>query len=187
MKKGPEYSQSKDYLYAMFMAEELSAIPREKIPASTTQAASTLATLSRPKEHDEEHYNRQIPENWKAVPEAKTLDEAVGMKPRDAEQISHVEAVRRRSKNFLGDSISMGAKSISELSRDRAISAYTCSPPAELSESDKMKLKALTPYNPLPEKTEERVKSTWWRRLFGKQEWYSADYGFYMRDDDDND
>ncbi len=152
MKSSPEYSNSKDYLYTMFMVDELKKVPYEKKPATTIQAASTQAILSRPKEKDEEWFNRPIPLNWKAKPDAKTQDEAVGMRQVTPQEIQVEETRRRGSKNTLGDAVSGGARGVAQDSVERAISAYTCSPATELSEADKMKLKALMPYEPVSEK-----------------------------------
>lgn len=187
MKTSPEYSASKDYLYAMFMADELKARPYEKKPASTVQAASTQAILNRPKEKDAEWFNRPIPLNWKAKPDAKTTEEAVGTRAVTPEEIHIDENRRRASKNTLGDAVSGGARSVAPDSIERAISAYTCSPPAELTETEKMKLKALTPYSPLPEKVEKPVKSSWFKRLFGRRrlKWFSADKGWYTKEYDE--
>lgn len=164
------YFTAKNAVYAEQMARELAAIPREKKPPTTTQAASTQAILSRDPSQDEHHFNRPLPLNWKARPDLlpdgidfNTLSEAekdsiVAARKVSAEEIRVEEQRRRGSKNTLGDAVSEGATSVSPESRDRAIDAFYYSPSSELTHHEKEKLKALTPYSPLPPQPVETPK-----------------------------
>ena len=152
------YFTATNGVYTDFMVEEMKKIPREKIPPTTTQAESTKRILARDPSQDEAWFNRPNPSNWKAVPDAKTQEEAVGMRSLTPDEYNTEESRRRSSKNTLGDAVSLGARSLSEDAIERAIHAFTYSTPTELSSAEMVKLKQLSPYEKLPTIKEKPVK-----------------------------
>lgn len=130
MNKSDEYFEPKDFLYTKLMADKLSAISKDKKPVNTAQCASTQAILDRPIDKDEEWRNRPMAPGWEAPREVNHAF--------DPAQIVIVEGMRRESKNTQGDAISMGESSVTEEAREKAISAFTCSPPAELTHEQKL-------------------------------------------------
>ena len=80
-------------------------------PVSTEQAASTQATLSRDPSADAAHFNRPLPENWKAVPNATSMDEAVGARALTEYETWNYQWLRRKTlgRNTIGQSELSGA------------------------------------------------------------------------------
>lgn len=128
------YPISRQEEYVKRVVEELKAIPRLKIPPTTTQCASTQAVLDRDPSKDAEYWNRSIPENWKAVPDAdlstpEGRDKAVAKRNVDPTEVAIAEDARRKSKNTIGDS---EASSVTPEKRERGIWAFTYSKPVQL-------------------------------------------------------
>src|SRR5271154_2121448 len=100
MKNSDPYWQSTQAAYIARMVELQKASGVPKKPPTTEQAPSTQSTLERPVERDLEHFCRALPgDEAKAVPNAHTLDEAVGARNITPEEYGHIEAIRRRPKN----------------------------------------------------------------------------------------
>lgn len=146
------------------MVKELSKQPKK--PATTTQCASTQATLNRPKEQDEAHFNRVIEKYWEPTTE-------LGRKDFDPTQVAIIEDLRRKSKNTLGAS---PYSSMTPESRERAIEAFTYTPPAALTPEQILKAKQthvtqITEYQPTPEDLEQVIvetpKETWVSKMMG--------------------
>jgi len=130
--------------YAHFMAKQLalSGAQREENKRlaeirkqrhgidPTAQQPSTQAILARPKEDDEKHWLRPLVDCQIENPDG-TID--VGERPVTIEEVSHVEATRRRPKNSTGQSEKSAA---GEEAKENAVNAYLCSPPAVLSEEE---------------------------------------------------
>jgi hypothetical protein len=180
----PSYSA-----YVERMAAELKEQRKNlpKHPISTAQPASTKALLEaqekRAKEDDFLHWGRPIPSNWKAVPNAKTLDEAVGKKDFDASQVAVIEDIRRKARNTLGQSES---SSVSEESKQRARDVWLYTPPAPYTKEEQRKIKELEDAKPKKELPKEvapakemgppdtilvgqtYLKNNWWNRLIAR-------------------
>lgn len=137
MNQSNEYSDSKESAYVQMMADLKRKKVTEKKPVSAAQCASTQAILDRPKEKDVDHWNRPIL-NWKANPNAKNLDEAVGKRDLDVTQVLIAEDLRRQGKNSDGQSTETSAPL--EL-KERAVHAFTYSQPATMN-LDRIMLKA---------------------------------------------
>ena len=100
-------------------------------PATTKQCASTEAILGRDPSKDAEHQARPDPTNWKAVPNAETQDEAIGMRQefrgKNREEIESMSSVRtyrtmqrRDDRNSVGQPDLDGYKAL----RGRAVDAF---------------------------------------------------------------
>ncbi len=126
------------------------------------QAQSTAAVLKMNEEELAAHKARPMVDNWKAVPDAKTTEEAVGQRYLDPREISHVEATRRRAKNSTGQS---ELSATNPEKRESAIQGFIFSPPARVT-PDEVKAKAvnLVEYKSEP-LTETWVELTWWQAL----------------------
>lgn len=126
------------------------------------QASSTMRTLKMTDKELEEYRARPMAENWKAVPNAKTTDEAVGARPLDIEEISHIESIRRRPKNSTGQS--EGTATPKE-ARDKAAAAFIFTPPAKVTKAEvDQKAVNLVQYKSEP-MTEVWREMTWWQAL----------------------
>lgn len=90
------------------------------------QAPSTQAILARPKEKDEEHFNRPPVEC-----QIRDSDGLVNVRERALEERerSHAEAIRRRPKNSIGQSEKSSA---GEERKEAAVNAFICSPGVSL-------------------------------------------------------
>lgn len=154
------------------------------------QQSSTQAILARPKEQDLEHFLRPLPKS--VIEQSQRLSAAIA-KGDDAavkslvaeravtiEEVSHVEAIRRRPKNTKGQS---EKSSISEEIREAAIHAFICSPgvPLEkLSPEDRARVTKPVQYEAAPFVSREASKMEGpkkrgklvWRKWFWKWEEY---------------
>jgi hypothetical protein len=108
------------------------------------QQPSTQAILARPKEKDLEHFLRPLVDCQIKKPDG-SID--VGERPVTIEEVSHVEATRRRPKNSTGQS---DKSAFDEQHREAAANAFVCSPPAALSEMDKDRTTKVISYDELP-------------------------------------
>lgn len=90
------------------------------------QAPSTQAILARPKEKDEEHFNRPFVEC-----QIRDSDGLVNVRERPLEEKerSYAEAIRRRPKNSVGQSEKSSA---GEERKEAAVNAFICSPGVSL-------------------------------------------------------
>jgi hypothetical protein len=92
---------------------------------TTKQEPSTEATLARDPSKDAEHFNRPLPTNWKANPNAKTVAEMVNERPvSDVERFIHNHLQRREDRNAIGqveldyDRLDLRSK------KEKAVSAF---------------------------------------------------------------
>lgn len=158
----PYFRSYEDQLLFEEMVEELRKRPKK--PPTTEQAASTQRTLDRDPKDDEAWFFRPLPENWKAVPSAKTIEEAVGTRGLNPIEISHVESIRRRPKNSLGNT---QRSSVSGASRARGIDAILFSGPATVTKQEiKDRAVNLTAYKSTPPPQEVWVELPWYKALF---------------------
>jgi hypothetical protein len=120
--------------YKRFMVEN--AGKREKRTPTTTQCASTQATLNRDPSKDSEHFWRPLPENWKAndieidLNDTQQMGGVVGKRNVDpGEAVAHLKT--KQNRNSFGDATSFGGgKSVSYDRKETAKGAFTCFPPA---------------------------------------------------------
>jgi hypothetical protein len=103
----------------------LKSVKRDKIVV-VGQAASTQRTLDRPEAEDAMHFFRPEPSNWEA--------DKYSWNVFDLDQILVAEDIRHKGRNSLADAVSQGASSVTQESKDRAVSAFTCSPAADIEE-----------------------------------------------------
>ena len=115
------------------------------------QQPSTQAILARPKEKDLEHFLRPLVDCQIKKPDG-SID--VGERPVTIEEVSHVEAIRRRPKNSRGQS---EKSSVDAVAREIASNAFLCSPGVmleHLSALDREKMQTvieqIVPYDPEP-------------------------------------
>lgn len=177
-----------DQLYAEAMAERLrETAPKRRGPTHfngkpieelnpeerrefiiSQQPPSTRACLLRDPKDDAEWHKRGFGD-WKAVKNAKTLDEAVAKRALDPSEVVVYEGLRRQVKNELGDSKD---SSVTQEARERAIHAFTYSRPATLTPEERARLQKLEPIKAVQpdvapaEKPLER-KPSLWERLLG--------------------
>jgi len=107
-----------------------------KIKSSDKQEPSTERNLARDPSKDDEWIARlvnTVPDNWKAVPNAKTTDEAVAARPVTPQEITVVENTRRRPKNSFGQSNKRG---ISDVKLNRGLEAFLFTPPARVTKKE---------------------------------------------------
>lgn len=141
-----------DAAYAEAMAKALPKMPPIIRPVSKAQAL-----------HDNRHKD---PDAYKAYlnrPEI-TYEDCKGTTVREMEidykQVMILESIRKSSKNTLGDFKESGLSSVSEEKKEIAISAFTCSPPAEITETEKALINTIAPYTELPPLPLEPPKKT---------------------------
>jgi hypothetical protein len=130
--------------YAHYMAKQLAASEAQREENrklaeirkqrhgidSFAQAPSTRAILARPKEDDEKHFLRPLVD-CQIRDKDGNID--VGERPVTIEEVSHIEAIRRRPKNSTGQS---EKSATGKENQEAAIHTYLCSPPAVLSEEE---------------------------------------------------
>jgi hypothetical protein len=106
-------------------AERVGAAKRTswRKPVTTTQEPSTQAILTRDPSKDAEHFNRTDPANWKAVPNAKTTEEAIGARAITSYEKYVYKWLQHKTteRNTVGESLSSG---VDEERRRRAVSAF---------------------------------------------------------------
>lgn len=104
------------------------------------------ATRELMEKHKDPEYKRDwtapLPDNVLANPNATTKEELVGEREATIEEINHIEAIRRRSKNTLGQSERSG---VSSESRARGAHAFCVSPPARLTDEEIQMLTKIEP------------------------------------------
>lgn len=161
MKKTEEYSVSKHSAYVEFMTEQLKKTRPHKRPVSTEQCASTQAILNRPKDKDAEHWNRPVLKEWMVKQEER---------PIPVDQMLAYRKMQQSVKNTLGDA---SDASLQEDSKQRAISAFTCSPPAELNQLEQQKVTKMEPYSELPMTAQPKPKKRYFYWLY---EHYAATF-----------
>jgi hypothetical protein len=106
------------------------------------QQPSTLAILARPKEDDEKHWLRPLVD-CQIRKKDGTID--VGERAVTIEEISHIESIRRRPKNSVGQSEKTGA---GEERKEAARNAYLFAPGFTLEQltlAERQKLQERTP------------------------------------------
>lgn len=167
------YHESKQADYVKRVVEELKAIPRIKIPPTTTQCASTQAVLDRDPALDEQHWNRPLPAelDWKR----EIVERSIG--PQEYET---AKSAQRSSKNTVGQS-ELG--SVDKEKRQRGIDAFTYSKPAELTPDQIKKLTKLTEIVNTPLEPEPEKPKGIWRRMFGTphKDWHWVKDGLGRR------
>ena len=158
------YSIAKDAEYVKDMVEKLKALNLPKRPVSTVQCASTQAILDRPKDQDAARQAELFsPTFWLDLKEkSKAEHPEETNRPWDLDQIRHVEAIRHRPKNSIGQS---EKSAITNEKRQHAEDAFLYTPPAEIIELTTEQKERLM--EPIPELTpiEVQEKPGWWRRL----------------------
>ncbi len=96
----------------------------EQLEERRNRPMPTMEQAAANKEAFEAYKKDPSPENWKKM---------VGARDLTPDEISHFEAVRRRSKNTLGQS---EKSSVSEESRERGIDAMIFTPPAKVTKQE---------------------------------------------------
>lgn len=130
----------------------------------TAQQPSTMAIMARPKEDDEKHFNRPMPTKAQCQVLDKDGNVDVGERKVTPREVILHKSTQRAEKNTVGQP---DIAAIDEPKRARAIDAFIYTPPAELSEEDKKKLKVLTAYaQPQPLPPAKKENSPLMRRLF---------------------
>lgn len=166
------YEQSRETAHVKRMVDELKAIPRQKIPPTTTQAPSTQALLDAQKARPEWEDAKYIREKWaKDFPEHTQVRNPdgsidVGERPVSINEALLVENTRRAQKNTIGQSTE---SSVSGEKRQRGIEAFTYSEPANLSNAELERLAKLNEMEAVvaaePPKQSEPKEYSWWTRL----------------------
>lgn len=148
MKKSDEYRLSKEADYAKMMSESLLAVPREKIPASTTQCASTQESLNT----TDEQYAAKVKKmfesgSWKApvFTEEQMLERL--HKTYGLDMVNKLESDRRKSRNTLGESKKSSA---SDERKERAKDVWNFTPPAPPTPEEKLQIKQIEEKKPEP-------------------------------------
>lgn len=172
MKKSDEYSEPKQAAHVKYMVEN--APKREKInrPISAAQA------LYDNRDKDPKAYEAYLNRPMVTKEMAQVLDSKgkvdVGHRDIPVEDIIAHENMRRSSKNTLGDGRDTGEPSwVKGEIRDRAISAFTCSPPATPNEAEIDRLIKMLEYTPpviIEEKKETRLERFFKKIGIGKKE-----------------
>ena len=143
--------------YAHYMAQQLAATEAQREENKKlaeirkirhgidphAQAKSTQAILARDPKDDEKHWLRHLPEGVQYRKEDGSVD--VGERAVTIEEVSHVEAIRRRPKNSQGQS---EKSSVGEEKREVAIQAYLYSPAAPLTLDEQYRLDQLLTKDP---------------------------------------
>lgn len=157
----PYFRTLEEHLYFEALVRQLRK-DNPKRPPTTVQAPSTQRTLDRDPLLDFEYQNRPLPTNWKANPNAKTIDESVAKRDLDPHEISHFESVRRRPKNSQGES----QKSATTPERHtRAVESFIYSPPAQVTKREvEERAVNLVQYKTEPMK-EVWKPMPWWKAL----------------------
>jgi len=172
--------------YAHYMAKMLTASEAQRIENKklaeirfkrhgidpNAQQPSTQAILARPKEKDLEHFFRPLVD-CQVRDKDGNID--VGERPVTREEASHIESIRRRPKNSVGQSEKSGS---GEERKEAAVNAFICSPGVtldQLSAPDREKLdRVIEVYETPPmveQKPPEKVKldftpgSTLWSNI----------------------
>ncbi len=141
MKKSDDYKISKNADYVKMMSETLLAIPREKIPPSTVQAASTQESLNTTDEQYAEKVKKMFESgSWKApvYTEEEMLDRlhnTYGL-----EMIDMMQRKRRESKNTIGES---KKSATSPERRQKAIEVWNYTEPAPYTPEEKLEIKEI--------------------------------------------
>jgi hypothetical protein len=176
-KVGEPYFVSKQAAYVERVVKELLEARKNdpKRPATTDQAPSTMHLLAMTEEELEVYRNRPMPENWLANPDAETNDESVGMRTFDPAEVSHVESLRRKAKNQVGDAWAEGESGFTKEKRQLAQDAFTFSPPAQLTphELERVSEPKAIVSQLLPRSEESKTRKNWWYKI-----WY-----FWRNDD----
>ena len=110
------------------------------------QQPSTQAIITKQKDpnYKGRDWTAPLPDNWLANPDATTVEEHVGERNVTAEEFSHIESVRRRPKNQLGQSDWETPKE----TKDRAVDHFRSHPSIDekdLSDQELMAVKELKP------------------------------------------
>ena len=108
------------------------------LQAKSTQEAITRQKTRKP-EDDIDYLLRPMPDCL-ANPDAKTLDDLTGLRPRDAQDVM-LHTRTKGNRNQTGHSV---LSSVDFDKKQRGIEAFTYSKPAELGDSDMKRIKKLT-------------------------------------------
>ncbi len=111
------------------------------------QSPSTREIIEKQKDPNyKRDWSAPLPDNWLANKDAKNRDEMTGNRKElgllDIDQVNHVEAIRRRSKNTLGQS---EKSSSSEESKARARHHFLVHPPADITKEQESQITELSP------------------------------------------
>lgn len=89
------------------------------------QPESTRKAMERPVEDDLKWFNRPIPANYLAVPDAKTTDELVGARALGYEESKVMARLRYNRGRYLAEMRGEGeASSVTEVKRNAAVAAF---------------------------------------------------------------
>ena len=159
MHKSEEYSESKEKAYVAAIIEELKAIPREKLKVTSIQSASTQKLLNMTDEELLSYRNRDFPPPGAKAEHPETW---AGTRKIDPFEFNLIEDTRRKPKNSIGQSMKSSA---SDERKENARQAFTCTPPTEITEMDKVTrlelIRVLKNY-------QAEENKTWWKRLKNK-------------------
>lgn len=173
-----------DIDYANYVLDGLKSMPQAKKPNVPThfngklikdlsyeekeefflsmQPESTRKAIKRTNEERGEYWESPIL-GWKANPEAKSLDEAVGLRALDAKETILAEDNRRKSKNSLGDSKD---SSVNKEKRQKGIEAFTYSRPAKLTAEETKRVTKLEEIVNTPLEPENANEDGFFSKLF---------------------
>ncbi len=130
------------------------------------QQPSTLAIMARDPKDDEKHWLRHLPEGVQIRDKDGNVD--IAERPVTREEVSLVEATRRRPKNSQGQSDKDGA---GKERKEQAVNAFICSPSAELTDEEKKRVSRPTLFSEPPVIATETAKpkpneKTFWTHGF---------------------
>lgn len=136
---------------------------------ASMQSPSTQAILLRDPSKDEEHFNRLLDVD-RAQVEKSGEEVVINAEKRIADygmaQINHLEAVRRRAKNSLGQS---KQSATDKETKDSAVHHFLVSPPAKLTKEEEKQVTQLSQPQAVvaqPQLTKEVwVEMTWYQAL----------------------
>ena len=131
----------RDLVYATQMVE-LQKEQQVKKPVNTEQSPSTARLLAMNEKELADYRDRPLAD---CQVKDKYGNIVINKREIDPEIAVAYQEHRMKSKNTLGDAVSYGATSVSPEKREKAIDAYVCSQPVEITAEQATKLQELTP------------------------------------------
>lgn len=143
---------------AEILAKHLSTLPKRK--PFFEQAPSTMAILARDPKDDEAHFNRPLPEakDW--------MRDHTIQGNWDIKQIAVIEDIRRKARNDFGSSFD---SSTNKEKKEKAISAFTCSPPAEPTKTELLRTTEMKKLITFEESIDRKIKELTEKKSFLKR------------------
>lgn len=164
-RKSEEYQAPRQAEYHKQMADEQRLQVNFKRPATTDQTENYYASIERETRGEKRNWIEPLPDNVLAVPEAKSIDQLVGTRFFDTDQIYHAQSVRGSQKNSLGESKESGA---SDRRKDFAAHVFNVTPPADMSKEDPDRLVGLVEIASKPvEWVPVPIHTAIWKKLTG--------------------